>query len=327
MKRIPYATGFGLLFLATASAFAAEGYVTRSVSLRAGPDASYPSVARLHAGEVVAVEGCVDGWSWCDVSSREDRGWINGDYLEQEYEGHRVLVPAYGVQIGIPVISFVFGSYWDDHYRHRSWYGNRDHWSHVRPQYRSSYGHTDAHANSYDRTHYGAHGDSHQSNTTVYQGTHSSSQPGNVVSHHDYQQRPAGVTTQSEVRQARTVENGSGHSTHVQHDAPRDSANRHDVTRPIAEHNGSANESRHADHGANQPRTIAEHSAVADRPTQHAAHGTEQHTVIAEHKAKSTDAAPRAAHDNPAHDRNGHDQGKGNSKDDGKDNGKDKEQN
>ena len=125
----------GLFLLGATSALAAEGYVTGNVNLRAGPDVSYPSVARLRAGTTVDIQGCVDEWSWCDVSDGDDRGWISGDFLQEEYEGRRVAVPRYGVQIGIPIVSFEFGSYWGDHYRNRSWYGHRDQWSHVTPRY------------------------------------------------------------------------------------------------------------------------------------------------------------------------------------------------
>lgn len=116
-------------------AVAADGYLTDNVNLRAGPDPGYPSVAMLSIGTPVAIEGCVDGWSWCDVTAGNNRGWVAGNFLQEEYQGRRVLVPTYGVQIGIPIVSFVFGTYWDDHYRNRSWYGNRQHWSQIRPQY------------------------------------------------------------------------------------------------------------------------------------------------------------------------------------------------
>ena len=135
MKRLISAATLAVALLSSASAFAYDGYVTRTVSLRAGPDSSYPAVARIRRGTSVVIEGCVDDWSWCDVSSRRDRGWISGNYLQHEYQGHRVLIPRYGVQIGIPIISFVFGSYWDDHYRSRSWYRERDRWSRVTPHY------------------------------------------------------------------------------------------------------------------------------------------------------------------------------------------------
>jgi len=145
---------FALSLLATASAFAAEGYVTANVYLRAGPDSSYPRVARLHEGTPVAIEGCVDEWAWCDISNGDDRGWIAGDYLREDYEGRRVLLRDYGVRIGIPIVSFEFGTYWGEHYRNRSWYGKRQHWSHVRPQHPvDMHAHGDRREDSHNYTH------------------------------------------------------------------------------------------------------------------------------------------------------------------------------
>ena len=150
MKRIFSITALGFSLMAISSAFAADGYVTSDVNLRAGPDSSYPSVAILPAGMPVAIQGCVDGWSWCDVATAEDRGWVAGNFLQEEYQGQRVLIPDYGLQIGIPVVSFAFGAYWDDHYRNRSWYGNRERWSHVQPQYQSYSVRDGSHRNSRD---------------------------------------------------------------------------------------------------------------------------------------------------------------------------------
>jgi len=135
MKLIFPIAALGFSLIAIPAAFAADGYVTGNVNLRAGPDSSYPRVAMLSAGTPVAIEGCVDGWSWCDVATAEERGWVAGNFLQEEYQGQRVLIPEYGLQIGIPIVSFAFGSYWDQHYRSRPWYGNREHWSRVQPRY------------------------------------------------------------------------------------------------------------------------------------------------------------------------------------------------
>ncbi|HWG10049.1 MAG TPA: SH3 domain-containing protein [Rhodanobacteraceae bacterium] len=134
MKRI-LSIALGFSVFATASVFAADGYVTGNVYLRAGPDQGYPDVAMIRVGTPVAVEGCVNGWSWCDVATGGDRGWMEGNYLQEDYQGQRVLVPEYGVRIGIPIVSFVFDTYWADHYRNRSWYSDRTHWSRVVPRY------------------------------------------------------------------------------------------------------------------------------------------------------------------------------------------------
>jgi len=166
-----------LLFCAAAPAFAADGYVLGDVNLRAGPDSSYPSVAMLSAGTPVAIEGCVDGWSWCDVAAGGDRGWVAGNFLQEEYQGQRVLVPDYGVRIGIPVVSFVFGTYWETNYRSRPWYGNREHWSRVRPQYRPIAAHADPRGNPHDDSNRNRPDDSHASRPPEHQGNAPSRPP------------------------------------------------------------------------------------------------------------------------------------------------------
>jgi uncharacterized protein YraI len=140
MKCILLTTALSLSLLATASAFASAGYVRGNVGMYAGPDEGYPSVFMLSAGTPVVIEGCIDGWAWCDVNVGYNRGWVPGSYLQEEYGGQLVLVPAYGVQIGIPIVAFVFGTYWDNYYRNRPWYGERTRWNNFRPQYRSASG-------------------------------------------------------------------------------------------------------------------------------------------------------------------------------------------
>lgn len=111
-----------------ALAQAADGYVTGNVNMRAGPDTSYPLVDQLQAGTQVDVRGCTSGWEWCDVIAYGNRGWVAGNFIEYQYQNQPVLLPAYGARIGIPIVSFVIGSYWDSYYRSRPFYSQRSHW-------------------------------------------------------------------------------------------------------------------------------------------------------------------------------------------------------
>lgn len=130
MKRKLWSS-FAVLCLATpVCAFAAEGYVVDNVNLRAGPDASYPLVDQLQTGTQVDVQGCTNGWEWCDVINEGDgsRGWIAGNYIQYQYQDQQVLLPEYGAQIGIPIVAFSIGTYWDHYYRSRPFYGDRGNW-------------------------------------------------------------------------------------------------------------------------------------------------------------------------------------------------------
>jgi uncharacterized protein YraI len=107
---------------------AAEGFVGADISLQAGPDAEYPSIVELAAGTPVQIEGCIDGYTWCDVVTGDQRGWIPGAFLEQIYGDQPVIIVDYGPRIGIPVVSFSVGIYWDRYYHNRPFYAQREQW-------------------------------------------------------------------------------------------------------------------------------------------------------------------------------------------------------
>lgn len=128
MRRIRVVVLASLLFFVPLLAHAADGFVTANVNLRAGPDVGYPLISTIPVGTQIAIQGCTDGWEWCDVVAYGNRGWIAGNYLQYNYQNQRVLVPAYGARIGIPIVSFVIGSYWGNYYRDRPFYQNRNSW-------------------------------------------------------------------------------------------------------------------------------------------------------------------------------------------------------
>ena len=98
---------------------------TTDVNLRAGPSTSYPAVNVVGAGDRVRVFGCLDTRAWCDVGYDGQRGWMSSNYLADARE-RRYTGPRYVDRMDAPVISFSIGRYWDDHYRGRNFYRDRD---------------------------------------------------------------------------------------------------------------------------------------------------------------------------------------------------------
>ncbi len=128
MKRLLWGALASLFLAVPTLAQAATGYVTGNVNLRAGPDSDYPLITQIRAGTDVDVQGCTADWEWCDVIVYNNRGWIAGNYIQYDYQDQYVPLPSYGARVGIPIISFVIGSYWDNYYRGRPFYNNRSYW-------------------------------------------------------------------------------------------------------------------------------------------------------------------------------------------------------
>jgi len=118
------ATGFAL----SAAALAQDAQTTGNVNVRAGPATDFPVVARLPRGAPVHIEGCVSGYQWCDVEFGGNRGWIASRLLQASYQSRVVPLDGYGATLGLPIISFALGDYWNDHYRGRPWYSQRPRW-------------------------------------------------------------------------------------------------------------------------------------------------------------------------------------------------------
>ncbi|WP_243429521.1 SH3 domain-containing protein [Acetobacter sacchari] len=96
--------------------------------LYSGPDPSYPLVGSLQPGTQVATFGCLSGWGWCDVAVGPLRGWVPGQNIQLPYQGGMGSPMTYGAMMGLPLISFAFGSYWNNHYRSQPWFSDRDRW-------------------------------------------------------------------------------------------------------------------------------------------------------------------------------------------------------
>lgn len=122
-------------FVAAALALAPEtasaqtaGYSTGNVYLRAGPGTQYPAVGMVQKNASVAIFGCVSGYAWCDVAWGGSRGWMSGKYLQAAYQNQMVDIPPYATALGLPIIGFSIGNYWDNYYRTQPWYDERSWW-------------------------------------------------------------------------------------------------------------------------------------------------------------------------------------------------------
>lgn len=133
MKKLLFALGLmtgvgGLVVAQPSEAQAAKIYTNISINMWAGPSMDFPRVLRLPAGAPVAVYGCLNGYNWCDVGWRGQRGWVDARYLYGRHAGNRVYVNRYGPQFGFNLVNFNVGNYWDRYYRNDrySWYRDRD---------------------------------------------------------------------------------------------------------------------------------------------------------------------------------------------------------
>ena len=127
-RHLPRLALVATLLLAPFAAQAAPAFVTTRLDLRAGPGAEYPAVAFLEPGLQVEVLGCLEGYGWCDVVIGQDRGWVAGAYLQAPYQEHRAPLVRVAPAIGLPIVGFSVGSYWERNYRDRPWYAERGRW-------------------------------------------------------------------------------------------------------------------------------------------------------------------------------------------------------
>lgn len=120
----------GAVALVTPLAAGAQNAQTSKwVNVRAGPAREYPVVTQLPPATLVTVQGCLSDYSWCDVLAYANvRGWIWSGNLLHLYQNAPVPIVTYGPRIGLPIVAFVLGLYWADHYRDRGWYRDWRSW-------------------------------------------------------------------------------------------------------------------------------------------------------------------------------------------------------
>ncbi len=126
--------------LAPLLANAQQAQTAKWSHLRAGPAREYPAVLQLAPNTPLAVQGCLSDYSWCDVIAPDSsRGWIYGGNIVYPYQNSGVPVLQYGATIGLPIVTFVLGSYWDTYYRGRPFYRDRPRWNQWSYQHRPNF--------------------------------------------------------------------------------------------------------------------------------------------------------------------------------------------
>jgi uncharacterized protein YraI len=106
----------------------ANGYPITNVNLRAGPGVYYPAIVVVPTHAPIAILGCLGDYTWCDVYFQGSRGWMRSIYLKKWYSGYYYALGDYAPRLGIRVVSFDIGPYWDSNYRDRPFYRERDRW-------------------------------------------------------------------------------------------------------------------------------------------------------------------------------------------------------
>lgn len=132
---------FSALIVALPMAASAQqlAYASQAINMRAGPSRDYPVVATLGAGTAMTIYGCLQGYKWCDVIVGSSRGWVYSGNIVYPYLGRNVPVMSYGPTIGLGIVTFSIGNYWDNYYTDYPWYPQRQTWT-TRPWSGSGYG-------------------------------------------------------------------------------------------------------------------------------------------------------------------------------------------
>lgn len=115
--------------LGAGSAAAQNAFTNRDANVRAGPDREFPLVAWVPSGTPLQVVGCIEGRTWCDVIPPNGaRGWVYGGFITYTWQNQSAPVTSSAGWIALPIIAFSVGAYWDNYYRNRPWYRDRDYW-------------------------------------------------------------------------------------------------------------------------------------------------------------------------------------------------------
>jgi uncharacterized protein YraI len=76
------------------------------LTIYSGPGQDYPSVGVATRGSTGALDGCLDGASWCRIDVNGMRGWVFAQELTVDYNGAPVVGQERHTDLGVPVVSY-----------------------------------------------------------------------------------------------------------------------------------------------------------------------------------------------------------------------------
>jgi len=96
------ASGVILMLAMPVTANAQEMYATTTVNLRTGPGTNYAILGALRPNEIVTALRCNATNTWCEVTSRVQRGWVSARYLAPLSDSTRPTFPVRPQPLPVP---------------------------------------------------------------------------------------------------------------------------------------------------------------------------------------------------------------------------------
>lgn len=121
-KLISLTVAAALALPATVAAQDLTATAQLDLNVRAGPGPTYPVVTVITANDTVAVHGCNEPQTWCDVTYGNARGWAYAPYLIYQ------AAPIVQAPTPPPQITYEAETYFNTYYQTAPFYPERDRW-------------------------------------------------------------------------------------------------------------------------------------------------------------------------------------------------------
>ena len=88
------------------AAHATDASAITDLNVRSGPGPQYEVVGVIPAGEAAALDGCLEGVSWCKVTHAGHSGWAYAPYLSVNVEEQAYVVPERPATVEISTVTY-----------------------------------------------------------------------------------------------------------------------------------------------------------------------------------------------------------------------------